>query len=92
MLSDYECAYACGLAARLLNCSINPKMKLSEIKVLVETAMPKEQGGLDYRIRNLYKLIRDYSPVEREGENTPEEIFTLIQMGLDEEKYDKYKN
>ncbi len=92
MLSDYECAYACGLAARLLNCPITPEMKLSEVKALVEAAMPKEQGDFDYRIRNLYKLIRDYSPVEREGENTPEEIFILIQMGLDEEKYDKYKN
>ncbi len=93
MLSDYECAYACGLAARLLKCPITPEtMNLSEIKALVEAAMPKEQGDLDYRIRNLYKLIQDYSAVEKEGESVPEEIFTLIQMGLDEEKYDQYKN
>lgn len=90
MLSDYECAYACGLAARLLNCPVNPEMKLLEIKALVEAAMPKDQGGLNYQIRNLCKLIQDYS--FKEGESVPEEISTLIQMGLDEEKYDQYKN
>lgn len=92
MLSDYECAYACGLAARLLNSVVPEKIKLSELKALVEAAMPKEEESLDYRIRNLYKLIRDYSLIEKEGESAPEEILTLIQMGLDEGKYDKYKN
>ena len=88
MLSDYECAYACGLAARLLKLSVAEDIGLAALKTGVEIAMPKERAGLDYHVRNLYKLIGDYTFVEKE--EMPEEIPVLIQMGLSEEKYDQY--
>ncbi len=88
MLSDYECAYACGLAARLLKLSAAEDVGLSLLKGQVEAAMPKERDRLDYHIRNLYKLIGDYAYTEK-GE-MPEEIPVLIRMGLGEEGYDCY--
>ncbi len=88
MLSDYECAYACGLAARLLKLPVTEDMGLLALKGQVEEAMPKERDGLDYHIRNLYQLIGDYVYVEKDG--IPPEIPVLIGMGLGEGKYDGY--
>lgn len=88
MLSDYECAYACGLAARLLKLSVKEDIGLSLLKGQVEAAMPKDRDSLDYHIRNLYKLIGDYTFTEKDG--MPEEIPVLIRMGLLEEGYDRY--
>lgn len=88
MLSDYECAYACGLAARLLKLTVSPKVGLAELKAQVEAASQKQGEGLDYRIRNLFLLIGDYTLAEKNGK--AEEIPVLIQMGLDEAGYDQY--
>lgn len=88
MLSDYECAYACGLAARLLKLSVTTDAGLAALKKQVEAAMPQERMGLDYHIRNLYRLIEDYALTEKE--EMPEEVPVLIQMGLGEEGYDRY--
>ena len=74
MLSDYECAYACGLAAKKLNISFERQTPLAEVKKMVDAAIPK-----DYQIANLYKLIAGY---ELEGfSETPEEIAVLLEMG-----------
>ncbi|MBQ9120084.1 MAG: DUF3837 family protein [Lachnospiraceae bacterium] len=79
MLSDYECAYACGMAAAKLGVAISKEMPLTEIKAAVEAAMPEDKPQ-DYRERNLYQLIRDY---ELKGfEEVPEEIAVLVEMGL----------
>lgn len=88
MLSDYECAYACGLAARLLKLSVTQTGGLAALKGQVEAAMPQERAGIDYRIRNLYKLIEDYTLVAKEEE--PEEVSVLIAMGYGEAGYDPY--
>lgn len=88
MLSDYECAYACGLAARKLKLSVPEDMPLLALKARVEAAMPKERAGLEYHIRNLYKLIEDY--VLEETAQTPEEIPVLIRMGLECDSCDQY--
>lgn len=90
MLSDYECAYACGLAARLLKLPVPEGKGLLALKGQVEEAMPKERGGLDYHIRNLYQMIVDYVLVEKD--EIPPEIPVLIGMGLEEGKYDDYIN
>lgn len=79
MLSDYECAYACGLAAAKLKVTISKDMPLAEVKAAVEAAMPDTEPQ-EYKEKNLYKLIRDY---ELKGfEEIPEEIPVLIEMGL----------
>ncbi len=79
MLSDYECAYACGLAAAKLSAAVTKDMPLADVKAAVEAAMPEEEPK-DYRDRNLYQLIKNY---ELKGfEETPEEIPVLIEMGL----------
>lgn len=79
MLSDYECAYACGLAAKKLNISFERQTPLAEVKKMVDAAIPKDLSDLDYQIANLYKLIAGY---ELEGfSETPEEIAVLLEMG-----------
>ncbi len=88
MLSDYECAYACGLAARLLKLPVAPDTKLAALKAQVEATLPSGRTGLDYHVRNLYKLIEDYTLIEKE--EMPKEIPELIQMGFREEGYDQY--
>lgn len=88
MLSDYECAYACGLAARKLKLPVAEDVSLSALKQQVEAAMPKERETLEYHVRNLYKLIEDYTFTERE--EVPEEIPVLIRMGLENDHYDQY--
>lgn len=78
MLSDYECAYACGLAAAKLGVEITKDMPLAEIKAMVEAAMPEEEPK-DYKEKNLYNLIRGY---ELKGfKEVPKEIPVLIEMG-----------
>lgn len=88
MLSDYECAYACGLAARLLKLPVGEDTGLLALKGQVEEAMPKERDGLDFHIRNLYQLIGDY--ILPEKDEVPEEIPVLVRMGLNEDKFDHY--
>lgn len=88
MLSDYECAYACGLAARKLKLSVAEDISLSALKEQVEAAMPKERAALEYHVKNLYKLIEDY--VFTEPQEVPEEIPVLIRMGLENDNYDEY--
>lgn len=87
MLSDYECAYACGLAARLLKLDV-AQQTLSALKSLVEEALPKQMEELDFRIRNLFRLIGDYTLSGQENEM--EEIKELIRMGFMEAGYDQY--
>ena len=82
MLSDYECAYACGLAAAKLSVKITKEMPLADVKKAVEAAMPMEEPK-NYREKNLYQLIREY---ELKGfQEVPEEIAILIEMGLSAE-------
>ena len=50
MLSDYECAYACGLAARLLKLDV-AQQTLSALKSLVEEALPNEMEEIKELIR-----------------------------------------
>ena len=89
MLSDYECAYACGLAARKLKLKeASEQMQLADLKSLVEKNMPRETEGLDFRVRNLYQLIKEYT-LDGTGE-VPEEIPVLIRMGLDCANLDEY--
>ena len=80
MLSDYECAYACGLAARRLGVCITKETPLAKAKEMVEAAMKEASVPQDYRITNLYRLIQDYT---LQGfQEVPEEIPVLIEMGL----------
>ena len=79
MLSDYECAYACGLAARRLGIKLEDGISVEQARKAVTEAMPGEFSGLDYRTANLYKLLRDYEP---DG-LTAEELPSLIAMGLE---------
>lgn len=89
MLSDYECAYACGLAARKLKIKeASEQMPLADLKALVEKSMPRETEGLDFHVRNLYQLIKEYTPDG--ADEVPEEIPVLIRMGLDSENLDEY--
>ena len=88
MISDYECAYACGLAARLLKLDVAQQTELSALKSLVEEALPKQMEELDFRIRNLFRLIGDYTLSGQENEM--EEIKELIRMGFMEAGYDQY--
>ena len=62
MLSDYECAYACGLAARLLKLDV-AQQTLSALKSLVEEALPKQIGdytlsGQENEMEEIKELIR----------------------------------
>ncbi len=86
MLSDYECAYACGLAARLLKLDVAQQTELSALKSLVEEALPKQMEELDFR--NLFRLFGDYTLSGQENEM--EEIKELIRMGFMEAGYDQY--
>ncbi|MDE7298258.1 MAG: DUF3837 domain-containing protein [Lachnospiraceae bacterium] len=87
MLSDYECAYACGLAARRLGIKPGKEDSLGQLKEAVKAAIPEDLSGLDYRTANLYKLIGDY---ELTGFSTePEEIPVLITMGLESDFLDQ---
>ncbi len=79
MLSDYECAYACGLAARRLRVKLEEGISVEQARKTVLEAIPEELSDPDYRTANLYKLIRDYEP---EGLSA-EEIPALIAMGME---------
>ena len=83
MLSDYECAYACGMAAAKLGVSVTKDMPLAEIKSRVEAAMPDTEPK-DYKEKNLYNLIRNYEL--KPCDEVPEEIPVLIEMGLSADK------
>lgn len=86
MLSDYECAYACGLAARKSGAEITKEIPLARAKEIVEAAIKNAPAPQDYRTRNLYQLIQDYTL--RGFEEVPEEISVLIEMGLESDYLD----
>lgn len=79
MLSDYECAYACGLAARKLGLDIKG-LSLSAAKAAVETALSDAEPH-NYMEKNLYQLIHGYSL--KGFQEVPKEIPILIKMGLE---------
>ena len=81
MLSDYECAYACGMAAAFLNISVKDDTSLKELKENLDRVMP-EGDNSDFRKENLFQLIRDYAPAFKEP--VPEEIPVLIHMGYED--------
>lgn len=81
MLSDYECAYACGLAAKKLKADVKRETPLAEAKAIVEAAIQNAPKPQEYREENLYRLIRDYSL--KGFPEVPEEIPILLGMGLE---------
>lgn len=88
MLSDYECAYACGLAARILGAAVSASVPLSKVKETVDSAIRESDAPEDYRTKNLYRMITDYT-LEK-AEEQPEEIPLLLQMGLESTFLDKH--
>lgn len=76
IISDYELAYACGYASRLLG--IEPEDDLEKLREHVLEAF-KDYTCKDYTEENLFKMIELYS-VQKNAPET-EHVSQLIKMG-----------
>ncbi|MDD6208350.1 MAG: DUF3837 family protein [Clostridiales bacterium] len=79
MKSDYECAYACALAATQLGLPVDPSVPLVEFHKTVKEAVADRKGE-DYVQENLFELIRCYKP---EGIEMPE-YEEILKLGMGE--------
>lgn len=87
MLSDYECAYACGLAAKVFGIEgVSESMPLEDIKKIVEAGLPKNLDDLGFKKKNLCRLISEYTL--KGFKEIPPEIAELVKMGTESASQD----
>ena len=97
MISDYECAYACAKAAKILKIDISADISVAALKAKIDAAVEDTHRNRGTVMEeNLFRLIDDYRlkgfikssghddvKEDIEHEKMPEEIPQLIKLGLE---------